>query len=177
VTPRGRGRTIGLVLAMVLALVALLVVAGVVAQDRARGAAVAAPLRAVLADERAAVAPFADLAETRVSVGGRCLRVVVADTEAERERGLMNRVDLGPYDAMLFVVPSDSNGAFWMGGTEVPLDIGWYDRRGATDSTARMVPCPANVVSRCPQYHGQRSWRFALETLRGQLPTGALSSC
>jgi hypothetical protein len=64
-----------------------------------------------------------------------------------------------------------------MGGTEVPLDIGWYDRQGATDGTARMVPCPANIVSRCPQYHAQRKWRFALETLHGQLPSGALSTC
>jgi uncharacterized membrane protein (UPF0127 family) len=162
---------------MVAALIALLVVAGIVARDRARSGAVAAPLQTALSGERPAAAPFVGFTETRVSVGGRCLRVVVADTDAERQRGLMNRVDLGPYDGMLFVVPSDSSDAFWMGGTKVPLDIGWYDRQGATDGTAQMIPCPANVVSRCPQYHAQRNWRFALETLRGHLPAGALGSC
>ena len=176
-TSRGRSRTIGLVLAMVAALVALLIVAGIVARDRARDGAVAAPLQAALAAQRAAAAPFAGLTETHVSVGGRCLRVVVADTESEREHGLMGRADLGPYEGMLFVVPSDSSDAFWMGGTEVPLDIGWYDRNGSADGTARMVPCPANVVARCPQYHAQRRWRFALETTHGRLPAGALSSC
>jgi uncharacterized membrane protein (UPF0127 family) len=168
---------IGLALAMVVAFVALLYVAGVVARDRARSGAVAAPLQDVISSEQPAAAPFAGLTETRVAVGGRCLRVVVADTEAERERGLMNRTDLGPYDGMLFIVPNDSSDAFWMGGTRVPLDIGWYDRQGATDGNASMVPCPADVVSRCPQYHAQRDWRFALETLRNHLPTGALGGC
>jgi uncharacterized membrane protein (UPF0127 family) len=164
-------------LAMVAAFVALLIVAGIVARDRARGSAVAAPLQAALAAQRPAVAPFTGLTEARVSVGGRCLRVVVADTESERAHGLMGRADLGPYDGMLFVVANDSSDAFWMGGTEVPLAIGWYDRNGATDGTTRMVPCPANVVSRCPQYHAQRRWRFALETLSGRLPAGALGGC
>src|SRR5436190_2422448 len=68
--------------------------------------AMSSAVRAALARSVAARAPFRGLTATRLGVGGRCLRVVIADAEVERENGLMGRVSLGEYEGMLFVVPT-----------------------------------------------------------------------
>ena len=45
---------------------------------------------------------------------------------AERIQGLRAVTDLGAYDGMLFVFPSDAFARFTMAQTPLPLDIGWY---------------------------------------------------
>ena len=47
--------------------------------------------------------PFKGLTATRIRVGNRTLRVVVADQNDERIQGLRRRADIGPYKGMLFV--------------------------------------------------------------------------
>jgi uncharacterized membrane protein (UPF0127 family) len=101
---------------------------------------------------------------------------VIADTPTERAVGLMNRIDLGDYDGMLFVAPSESNDPFTMSGTQVPLDIAWYRADGTRGHAARMVPCRTTVAS-CPIYKPTIAWRFALETQHGELPSGDLGAC
>jgi uncharacterized membrane protein (UPF0127 family) len=156
----------------------LLVLAGVaiVRSRHSQPPEVASSLSTALARAVPASAPFPALTEARVAVGGRCLRLVIADSEAERERGLMGRADLGPYDGMLFVSPDDSTDAFTMSGTLVPLDIGWYAHTGAPVDRAQMVPCRGSVSS-CPVYRPAAAWRFALETLHGRFPSGGLQGC
>jgi uncharacterized membrane protein (UPF0127 family) len=103
--------------------------------------------------------------------------VVIADSEFERETGLMDRVDLGPYGGMLFVSPSNTSNAFTMSGTKVPLDIAWYRADGSRGGAAQMVPCRDTVAS-CPLYRPPIAWRFALETLHGGgVPAGDLGAC
>jgi uncharacterized membrane protein (UPF0127 family) len=138
--------------------------------------ALPASLRALLAGAKPAGEPFPALTELRLGVGGRCLRVVVADTDDERARGLMARTDLGDYDGMLFVVPRSSENAFTMSGTRVPLDIGWYRADGTRGNTAQMVVC-RDTIENCPVYRPEVAWRFALETLHGELPSGDLAPC
>jgi uncharacterized membrane protein (UPF0127 family) len=123
-----------------------------------------------------ASAPFAGLTETRLEVGGRCLRAVVADSEAERVEGLRQRSDLGPYDAMLFVFPEPTITSFTMSTVPVPLDIGFYAADGLPVSRLRMKPCP-HAEADCPGYHATGAFTLALETLGGKLPSGALSGC
>jgi uncharacterized membrane protein (UPF0127 family) len=123
-----------------------------------------------------ASAPFAGLTETQLSVGGKCLRVVVADDLNERVQGLRQRRNLGPYDGMLFVYDQPTVVGYTMSTVPVPLDIGFYDADGTPVSRRHMKPCPGAEPD-CPTYRADGAFSYALETLAGKLPTGALSGC
>jgi uncharacterized protein len=130
-----------------------------------------------LAGARPATAPFTGLTELRLGIGGDCRRVVVADEVDERAVGLMRRRDLGPYDGMLFVFERPTQGSFTMSNVPVPLDIGWYDASGRPVDRLVMQPCPDRSVSECPRYGSRGPYTYAVETLEGELPAGALSDC
>ena len=51
----------------------------------------------------------------------------VAQTAAERARGLMYREELGENEGMLFVFQDVAERAFWMRDTFIPLDIAYMD--------------------------------------------------
>lgn len=51
------------------------------------------------------------------------LTVEVADTDAKRRQGLMNRVKLDQENGMLFVFDSPGKHSFWMKDTFISLDI------------------------------------------------------
>jgi uncharacterized membrane protein (UPF0127 family) len=51
------------------------------------------------------------------------VRAEVADTDAARERGLMNRKNLPTDTGMLFVWPREEKVSFWMRNTLIPLDM------------------------------------------------------
>jgi uncharacterized membrane protein (UPF0127 family) len=72
-----------------------------------------------LADSSTADADAADVAG---SVVARFF-VEVADTTAERSRGLMHRRTMAEGWGMLFVYPGEEQRAFWMKNTLIPLDI------------------------------------------------------
>ena len=141
------------------------------------GAAPAAAARSIGSALRAAgpaSAPFPGLPATVVHVGARPVAVVLARTEAERETGLRQRSTLGPYGGMLFVFDRDRNVAFTMSTVPVPLDIGFYRADGRRVGGLRMVPC-AGTDATCPAYEIHPTFRYALETLTGQLPRGNLT--
>lgn len=126
------------------------------------------------ADAASAETPFPALTETEVSVGSTRLRVVVADDDSERTRGLRERSDLGDYDGMLFVFDGPTTTAFTMSTVPVALDIGFFDDAGRVVDRLRMEPC-AGSEAECPVYRADASFRFALETLAGDLPRGRLA--
>jgi uncharacterized membrane protein (UPF0127 family) len=167
------------VAAAVLAVVVAAIVVGLVLivrndDDAAMPGGTLAP---VLAQARPATTPFAGLTEVRLSIGGDCRRIVVADEAGERAVGLMRRRDLGPYDGMLFVFERPVQGGFTMSDVPVALDIGWYDAAGRTVDRLVMQPCPDRSVSECPSYRSRGPYSYAVETLEGELPAGALSGC
>ena len=133
-------------------------------------------LASALARARGADDPFAGLTEVELALGADCLRLAVADTEAERGQGLRGVRELGPYDGMLFVNASDATSAYTMSGVTVPLDIAWFSRTGEPAGRAEMEPCPEGGPD-CPLYSADGPYRFAVETLAGGLPSGALGSC
>jgi uncharacterized membrane protein (UPF0127 family) len=141
------------------------------------GAGAALPARSVPTAVRSATrsqAPFPGLTATVVHVGGHPLHVVVAKTETERELGLRRRSNLGRYDGMLFVFDQTSLVSFTMSTVPVPLEIGFYATNGQPVERLLMEPCP-RAENDCPIYTARRSFRYALETLTGGLPRGALS--
>jgi len=68
------------------------------------------------------------------------LSLEVADTYAERERGLMERRTLPPDTGMLFVFAHDGLVKFWMKDTLVPLDMVFIGADGRVRSIAANVP-------------------------------------
>jgi hypothetical protein len=138
------------------------------------GASAAGLVQAVT-DAAPASEPFEALTETHVTVGEERLSVVVADFPNERSQGLRRRETIGPYDGMLFVYSEPVASAFTMSTVPVPLDIGFYDAEGRLVSRLRMEPC-AGTDEECPLYRPDAAFVYALETLAGDLPEGALAA-
>jgi uncharacterized protein len=92
------------------------------------------------------------------------VHVEVADTQAERARGLMGRRELQEDAGMVFVFPTDSTSAFWMKDTLIPLSIAFYDERGTIVRILDMEPCTRDP---CVLYDPEASYRGALEVNRG----------
>jgi uncharacterized membrane protein (UPF0127 family) len=98
-----------------------------------------------------------------IRVGDLPLRVEVADSEAERQKGMMFRPRPGFDEAMLFVFVSDSNVAFWMKNSYADLDLAFIRSDGSIVQTERMRAYNEELVfSREPV-------RFALEVPAGWL--------
>jgi uncharacterized membrane protein (UPF0127 family) len=90
---------------------------------------------------------------------GLPFRPEIADSSAERSRGLMHR-RRAPKDGMLFVFPTRTTGSFWMKNTRVPLTIVFFDSAGKRVRKLSMTPCREDP---CPFYDPDRPYRFALE--------------
>jgi len=100
-------------------------------------------------------------------VGGRSACVAVADTDAQRARGLMERTDLAGADGMVFVFPADTTERFYMRNTPLPLTIAWFDAANVLVAQADMAPCPDR--DGCPTFSAGQPYRTALEVPRGGL--------
>jgi uncharacterized membrane protein (UPF0127 family) len=93
---------------------------------------------------------------------------LLADRLEERSRGLMNREDLGGYDAMVFRFESPSTAEFTMQDTRIPLSIAFFDADGAFVSSRDMDPCPPGTAD-CPTYAAGGPYLHALEVPQGNL--------
>lgn len=96
--------------------------------------------------------------------GDVVVRVEVADTDAERERGLMGRQELASDSGMAFVFPGETTASFWMKDTLIPLSISFYDDAGRIVRILDMQPCHADP---CPIYDPHVVYRGALEVNEG----------
>jgi uncharacterized membrane protein (UPF0127 family) len=142
--------------------------------DDGSSSATAGALTSAVEDATPASDPFSRLTETTISVGDETTRVVVADDSPERYRGLRGREDIGHYDGMLFVFDAPTSTAFTMSTVRTPLAIGFYGADGQLVDRLRMEPCRF-AESRCPLYRAEGDFTYALETLPGDLPPGAIS--
>lgn len=97
-----------------------------------------------------------------IVVGGVPLSVEIADTDAERTRGLMFRDAVPDGTGMLFVWLSDTRGGFWMMNTRVPLSIAFLD----ADGTILDIIDRRDTGSRRPTAPGT-AYRYALEVPLG----------
>src|SRR5215469_11738281 len=78
---------------------------------------------AALAAASVAIACAATLPVVVVRAPAASVRLEVAVTPDQQERGLMYRTSLPPHTGMLFVFDADQEVAFWMKDTLVPLDM------------------------------------------------------
>lgn len=68
------------------------------------------------------------------------LRVEIADNDAERQRGLMERTALGEDRGMLFVFDAEATRSFWMKNTLIPLSVAYLDSEGQIIDIQDMQP-------------------------------------
>jgi uncharacterized protein len=72
----------------------------------------------------------ANTVELRGPSGVQRFGVEIAETAAERERGLMQRVAMPSAAGMLFVYQAPTHAFFWMKDTLIPLDMIFADATG-----------------------------------------------
>jgi len=97
-----------------------------------------------------------------IKVGDRVVRMQLAVTMAEQQRGLMERRTLGADDGMLFVYTRGQPMAFWMRNTPLPLDIGFFDEEGVLKEIYQMHPFDETTVR-----SRSNKLQFALEMNQG----------
>src|SRR3990172_5329761 len=73
------------------------------------------------------------------------LRVPVAQTEAERTKGLSGLSELPMDGGMLFVFPDEGRVPFWMKDTSLPLSIAFIDANGRIVDIQDMEPLSEDI--------------------------------
>lgn len=97
------------------------------------------------------------------------LRVEVARTEKEQERGFMGRKEIPDGTGMIFAYESDQRMHFWMKDTPHPLSIAFIDSSGTIREMYDMTPFSLETIS------SERSVRFALEVPAGWFARAGVS--
>lgn len=99
------------------------------AGSRESPAVQAEPLSASRTKPRGTPQPKLPLGSVILSQAGQALNlaVEVADTDAQRQMGLMFRESLRDGEGMLFVFPTERYNSFWMHNTLIPLDLYFID--------------------------------------------------
>jgi uncharacterized membrane protein (UPF0127 family) len=81
------------------------------------------------------------------SNGRHTFEVEIADTDASRERGLMDRRYMAPDHGMLFEFDRDEPQSFWMKNTYIPLDMIFISPAGVvTHIVANAEPLSERVI-------------------------------
>jgi uncharacterized membrane protein (UPF0127 family) len=92
------------------------------------------------------------------------VRVELARTRAERQRGLMHRRSLAADAGMAFLYRERTRGPFWMKDTLIPLSAAFFDGRGRILRILRMEPCRSDP---CRLYDPGVAYRGVLEVNAG----------
>lgn len=83
----------------------------------------------------------------KVEINDKEYNVLVAKTEEEKERGLMDVVELESNEGMLFVYDEPQELSFWMHETEIPLDIIFIDEDWEVKSVQQGKPFDDTILS------------------------------
>ena len=109
-----------------------------------------------------------------VEIKGKTFTVEIAEDDASRAHGLMDRTEMAADHGMLFVFDDDQPRAFWMKNTKIPLDMLFFDAdRKLVSVQHRVPPCTADP---CPAYSSGAPARYVLELNGGQAEELGLTS-
>lgn len=103
-----------------------------------------------------------------VEIKGQRFPVEIADTNEERNRGLMFRDTLEKNTGMLFIHDSEQPQAYWMKNTLIPLDILYFNKERKLISAQERVP-PCSAGDRCPPYPSDGAALYVLELNAGSV--------
>jgi len=96
-----------------------------------------------------------------LKIGAHRLKVEVAQTDAQREKGLMFRKQMGRDDGMLFIFDEPAYHAMWMKNTLLPLSVAFLDAQGTILNILDMEPQTEDThISAGPSI-------YAIETNKG----------
>lgn len=102
----------------------------------------------------------------------KCFDVELAQTQEEKERGLMFREKLDPNKGMLFIYEDEGIRSFWMKNVQFPLDIIWInEKKEVVFISENVQPCEKNLCSRIKT---DIKAKYVLEINAGACKKGAL---
>jgi hypothetical protein len=78
--------------------------------------------------------------QVAIEANGHRILAEVADTPADRDRGLMFRMALPADRGILFVYPNEARHCMWMRNTYVPLSVAFVDAHGRVINADEMTP-------------------------------------
>lgn len=103
--------------------------------------------------------------QPKVCFGPSCLKVAIAQTDQELERGLQYRQTMPRDEGMLFVFPQNVEAGFWMKNTLLPLDMIWFNEfKRIVYIEKNAPPC---LQETCPVYGPKEPIRYVLEANAG----------
>jgi uncharacterized protein len=102
---------------------------------------------------------------------GSTVHVELAQTDAEREYGLMGRTSLPQGRGMLFIHDHPSRNPYWMYHCKIGLDIVWMDPDHRIVEMSPDTPPCKGKASTCPSYGGTAASVYVLE-----LPVGSIKA-
>jgi uncharacterized membrane protein (UPF0127 family) len=76
----------------------------------------------------------------QIKVGAHLLKVEIAASDPQRERGLMFREKMARDDGMLFVFDEPAYHSMWMKNTLIPLSVAFLDSQGTILNILDMEP-------------------------------------
>ncbi|OQY40348.1 MAG: hypothetical protein B6229_01980 [Spirochaetaceae bacterium 4572_7] len=97
-----------------------------------------------------------------LQIGESILRTEIADSDAQRTKGLMNRNSLNADSGMIFVFEKEQRVTFWMKNTSIPLSIAYISKDGKILDIYDMVPYSLEGIS-----SRRSSVLYALEVNKG----------
>lgn len=100
-------------------------------------------------------------------VGDKRFHAYIADTDENRQQGLMFVKKLEPDTGMLFVFEEQQFLGFWMKNTVIPLSIGFFDQGGKLVDVQEMNTASSLMSTDIPRYQSAKPALFALEMQNG----------
>lgn len=103
-------------------------------------------------------------AGSRVLIGKNSFDVEVASSPETRALGLMYRESLDENKGMLFIFEDESQRAFWMKNTKIPLDMIFINKEKKIVNILTAEPCDADP---CQNYGSEKPAMYVLEINAG----------
>jgi uncharacterized membrane protein (UPF0127 family) len=112
--------------------------------------------------------PNSGLPTTDMRIGSATYKLEIANTDATRERGLMERDSMPANRGMIFVFDELRELSFWMKNTRIPLEILYLDADGRVVSIHEMKPYDRRSIP------SDRPAKYAIELNVGQVKTAGV---
>ncbi|HEV2292550.1 MAG TPA: DUF192 domain-containing protein [Tepidisphaeraceae bacterium] len=104
------------------------------------------------------------LATVEMRIGSETYTLEIANSEAKRKRGLMERDSMPADHGMIFVFDEEQELNFWMKNTRFPLEILYLDAGGQVVSIRAMKPYDTRT-----NHSSARPAKYAIELNVGQV--------